>query len=412
MSYSRSLQHHHGPSSDQPIDILMHSLSKLLGRLNHIAGKLKLQSGIQLHKRELSRHKKPCLTYKLWQGDSEKNAFVVKFNPKVDDGWTDVEEEYKIHHIVKRDTTIPVPDLLYKSTAEDERIVGTKFIIMKFVSGRTYADASELPILARRAILESAVKQLARIHRYYWVWVYGSGLEVKCDYTKRQEYWEEKVYTWYKNYLFGNIRCGPTKGFFEDVKTSSKPTDGLTTLIHDDFSLSNLVFDDEYRVIAVLDWKTSKNGSPMSDLGYFMMMFLQPSQFVGNGLDLSKHSKLLLGSPDFFTPSEQEILEVYKSAVSSVHTVSDKEYNFSKAVNCMRWISIIQAAADQQFNGHESQSYESITDQPDGVIKLLTRAGERFMALYAGKEPPRYSKPQAAKVHRTTARDVPRSARA
>ena len=51
---------------------------------------------------------------------------------------------------------------------------------------------------------------------------------------------------------------------------------------------------------------------------------------------------IFTGSPDFFTPSEQEILEVYKSAVSSVHTVSDKEYNFSKAVNCMRWISIIQ----------------------------------------------------------------------
>jgi aminoglycoside phosphotransferase (APT) family kinase protein len=387
----------------------MHSLSKLLGRLNHIAGKLKLQSGIQLHKRELSRHKKPCLTYKLWQGDSEKNAFVVKFNPKVDDGWTDVEEEYKIHHIVKRDTTIPVPDLLYKSTAEDERIVGTKFIIMKFVSGHTYADASELPKHARRAILESAVKQLARIHRYYWVWVYGGGLEVKCDYTKRQEYWEDMVDTWYRNYFSGESQSEPTESFFEDAKASSKPTDGLTTLIHGDFSLSNLVFDDKYRVIAVLDWKTSKNGSPMSDLGYFMMMFLQPSEFRDDELDLAEHSKLLLGSPDFFTPSEKEMLKVYKSAVSSVHTVSDKEYNFAKAVNCIRWISIIQTAADQRFKGHESQNYESITDQPEGVIKLLTRAGERFMTLAAGREPPRYTKPQVGGVHRTTARAVPHS---
>ena len=71
-----------------------------------------------------------------------------------------------------------------------------------------------------------------------------------------------------------------------------------------------------------------------------------------------------------------------------------------------------QAAADQQFNGHESQSYKSIIDQPDGVVQLLTRAGERFMALYAGREPPRYSKPQVAGVHRTTAHAVPHSVRA
>ena len=36
-------------------------------------------------------------------------------------------------------------------------------------------------------------------------------------------------------------------------------------------------------VKAILDWKYHTNGNPMVDVGYFLMMFLQPSQYQGCG---------------------------------------------------------------------------------------------------------------------------------
>ena len=33
----------------------------------------------------------------------------------------------------------------------------------------------------------------------------------------------------------------------------------------------------QYNVKVILDWKYDTNGDPMVDVGYFLMMFLQPS---------------------------------------------------------------------------------------------------------------------------------------
>ena len=39
----------------------------------------------------------------------------------------------------------------------------------------------------------------------------------------------------------------------------------------------------QYNVKAILDWKHHTNGDPMVDVGYFLMMFIQPSQYQGCG---------------------------------------------------------------------------------------------------------------------------------
>ena len=44
-----------------------------------------------------------------------------------------VGQEYKIQSIVKRDSCIPVAEVLHLSTAAEEESVGAKFMVMKFV---------------------------------------------------------------------------------------------------------------------------------------------------------------------------------------------------------------------------------------------------------------------------------------
>ena len=50
-----------------------------------------------------------------------------------------------------------------------------------------------------------------------------------------------------------------------------------------------LYFVIQYNVKAILDWKYNTNGDPMVDVGYFLMMFLQPAVYGYHdlaGLDL------------------------------------------------------------------------------------------------------------------------------
>ena len=46
---------------------------------------------------------------------------------------TQVGQEYEIQRIVKRDSCIPVAEVLHLSTAAEEEVVGAEFMVMKFV---------------------------------------------------------------------------------------------------------------------------------------------------------------------------------------------------------------------------------------------------------------------------------------
>jgi hypothetical protein len=81
------------------------------------------------------------------------------------------------------------------------------------------------------------------------------------------------------------------------------------------------------------------------------------------------------------TPSEVEALLVYKLAFLRVHyeTDFDAEYTYAKAIACGRLLSVFQAAARDDFEGHECGSYRSITSDPKVVMKVLTTAGRTFL---------------------------------
>ena len=51
----------------------------------------------------------------------------------------------------------------------------------------------------------------------------------------------------------------------------------------------------QYKVKAILDWKYNTNGDPMVDVGYFLMMFMQPAVY---GYPALARLDLLMGKPD------------------------------------------------------------------------------------------------------------------
>ena len=61
------------------------------------------------------------------------------------------------------------------------------------MQGDNYQTVSDIPLGKKKAVLFSAIQALANVHRYYWVWRYGSGLEIKMDHKSSEGYWEKMV---------------------------------------------------------------------------------------------------------------------------------------------------------------------------------------------------------------------------
>ena len=67
--------------------------------------------------------------------------------------------------------------------------------------------------------------------------------------------------------------------------------------IHGSLDIGNVIFDENFDVKAIIDWKYELNGDPMMDLACLLMVFLSPSDY--NMAGYFKGSKLILPSTDY-----------------------------------------------------------------------------------------------------------------
>jgi aminoglycoside phosphotransferase (APT) family kinase protein len=122
---------------------------------------------------------------------------VVKFSPKdkQDDPWYDVHKEYYFLEDANIQKKLPVPEPLHRSSEEERRVVGTKFIIMSFVEGKSYENASSVPRAHREKAFSSVMKEMANIHGMWWYtrswpWLFWKSLHV---HTRSDHFWDSQV---------------------------------------------------------------------------------------------------------------------------------------------------------------------------------------------------------------------------
>jgi aminoglycoside phosphotransferase (APT) family kinase protein len=150
----------------------------------------------------------------------------------------------------------------------DETVIGTIFYVMDMVEGRILWDqtlAAYAPA-ARHAIFMAKLETLADLHTTDYAAV---GL---ADFGRPGNYFTRQIDRWTKQY-----RASETERL-EDVEKliawlpGSVPPDDLTTIVHGDYRLDNMVLHPtEPRVIAVLDWELSTLGNPLADFTYLLM---------------------------------------------------------------------------------------------------------------------------------------------
>lgn len=201
-----------------------------------------------------------------------------------------VGREYRVLKALS-EAGVPVPTVL--ALCEDRSILGTPFYLMEHCAGHVYRDAS-LPTLLpsqRRAIYGAMSEVLSKIHSTD---LRAAKLEDSRDHGN---YIQQQVDTWTKQYRATETHVIPVMERLIEWLPLHFPESQKTTAVHGDFRLDNLIFHPRRpEVLAVLGWKFSILGDPISDLANNCMAYFLPPQF-DSMKGLAKYDLRHLGVP-------------------------------------------------------------------------------------------------------------------
>eukprot|EP00995_Heteronema_vittatum_P010074 NODE_548_length_1303_cov_295.119617_g396_i0.p1 GENE.NODE_548_length_1303_cov_295.119617_g396_i0~~NODE_548_length_1303_cov_295.119617_g396_i0.p1 ORF type:complete len:369 (+),score=105.23 NODE_548_length_1303_cov_295.119617_g396_i0:135-1241(+) len=183
-----------------------------------------------------------------------------------------VDREFRILSALQH-SNVPVPRVYF--LCEDTAVLGTAFYVMEYLSGRVFVDPAlpELDAAERTSIYLEFVRVLAELHAIPHADV---GLK---DFGPSAGYGNRQLRRWGSQYQRMVAerpaeRCPEMDQLLEWL-TKVAPraaSHDRTTLVHGDYSLSNVMFHPtEPRIIGVLDWELATTGHPLSDLAYVCM---------------------------------------------------------------------------------------------------------------------------------------------
>ncbi|KFQ50244.1 Acyl-CoA dehydrogenase family member 10, partial [Pelecanus crispus] len=329
--YTRSVR----PSMEIPKDRLQKYLENVLS--DQATGPLVLRQ---------FGHGQSTRTYYVKFGD---RLLVLKKEPSdsLHPSGPAVRREYRVLKALA-EAGVPVPTVL--ALCEDRSTLGTPFYLMEYCAGCVYSDVS-LPGLQpsqRRAIYAAMSEVLSKIHS---VDLRAAKLE---DLREHGDYIQWQVKTWTKQYRAMETHVIPAMERLIEWLPLHFPESQKTTVVHGDFRMDNLVFHpDRPEVLAVLGWKLSTLGDPISDLANNCMAYFLPPHF--NALrGLRKCDLGHLG-----VPTAEEYSRMYCSHMGVEHP---ENWNFYMAFAFFRLAAMLQGLYKHSLEGRPAPGESSPED--------------------------------------------------
>jgi aminoglycoside phosphotransferase (APT) family kinase protein len=223
----------------------------------------------------------------------------------------------------------------------DEAVIGRAFYLMEFIDGRVLWDQS-LPGMTpaqRGAIYDEMNRVIAQLHSLDYQ---ALGLE---SFGKPGNYFARQIDRWTKQYKAAETEQIPAMESLIDWLPKHIPAGEITTIVHGDFRLDNLIFHPtEPRILAVLDWELSTLGHPLADFSYHCMSWhITPGLFRGiGGLDLAA-----IG-----IPPEDEYVARYSERTGIA--IDKQDFRFYLAYNMFRMAGILQGIMKRYQDGTAS----------------------------------------------------------
>lgn len=258
-----------------------------------------------------------------------------------------VRREYRVLKALS-EAGVPVPTVL--ALCEDRSTLGTPFYLMEHCAGHVYSDAS-LPALQpseRRAVYAAMSQVLSKIHS---VDLRAAKLE---DLREQGNYIQRQVETWTKQYRAMEAHVIPAMERLIEWLPLHFPESQKMTVVHGDFRMDNLVFHpDRPEVLAVLGWKLSTLGDPISDLANNCMAYFLPPHF--NALRGLKNCDLgHLG-----VPTAEEYSRMYCGHMGEERP---ENWNFYMAFAFFRLAAMLQGLYKRSLAGRPAPGESSPED--------------------------------------------------
>lgn len=272
-------------------------------------------------------------TYRL---DTPDRAYVLRRKPfgKLLPSAHAVDREYRVITALHA-TGFPVARSYGLCT--DDSVIGAAFYIMSMVEGRIFWDGT-LPGIEpseRRAIYESEIRTLARLHQYDPEKI---GLS---DYGKSGNYFARQIDRWTKQYRASETQTIEPMNRLIEWLPKTVPTQDRVAVVHGDYRIDNMIFHtDVPRVAAVLDWELSTIGDPLADFTYVLMNWSMPHEGRSSlgGVDVAS-----LG-----IPTQEEVVAIYCKDTGRAG-IPDLDWYF--AYNLFRLCGIVQGIAGRVRDG-------------------------------------------------------------
>ena len=220
-------------------------------------------------------------TYLLDWADPRLRKLVLRKQPpgSIRHGTHAVNREFKAMSAMhtKRAFVPVVPVAQPHVLIEDPIFIGTSFFVCDYVPGRSFVDAS-MPDAAspqeRSAMHRSLVKAMCALHTAAPP---DLGLE---NFGRGEGYLSRQLGQWSEHYQAAELEViEPMEwlsGWLGDALVDAD--DGVTSVVHGDFRLENVLFNTSGPELAALvDWEHATLGHPAADLATFALPHVLPA---------------------------------------------------------------------------------------------------------------------------------------
>ena len=291
-------------------------------------------------------------TFMLTDGNGKRYVLRKKPPGKLLPSAHAVDREFKVISALNA-TDVPVAKAY--ALCEDDAIIGQAFYIMEFLEGRVFRDVAlpNLPPDERRAIYEAMNDALAKLHSVDFAAI---GLS---DYGRVGGYISRQVRRWSQQYEASKTDEIPEMDKLTAWLNDNMPADSLTTIVHGDFRLENLIYHPtEPRVLAVVDWELGTLGNPLSDLAYNCLTYHYADPRWGDIIDLDYEATGI--------PSEEDYVAQYCARTG--REIDD--YTYYLVLSLFRFAAIIQGV---YYRGVQGNAATPAALQRKGKCELLAK---------------------------------------
>ena len=223
----------------------------------------------------------------------------------------------------------------------DPGVIGAIFYVMELVDGHAFTNGAlpEFEPAQRRSMYEQLVDTLADLHNIDPV---AAGLG---DFGKPGNYFERQVARWTRQYRDSQTDDLPEMERLIDFLPRSLPEQARVSIVHGDYRIDNVVYDEDGTLSAVLDWELATLGDPLADFSYLAMQWAMPADGGAGlaGLDL----------PALGIPTLDEIVRRY-SERAGVPVAEKLDWYF--AYSLFRLAGIVQGIKKRVIDGTASHA--------------------------------------------------------